>query len=278
MRAFEILTESNSEYGSWISPTGDVHHVGYEEHEEAIYEIENISYGDAIHYGWIRVVNPTLTRWHIETGDELTRKAISALRSEMDQRGAYIDLHDPDHEDGMRSYETDSAKQTIAILNAYIRERERLFGTDDFSRFLVESDSPKPSVDAFLLTKWQERATERGLPTPNDLSGACKFAAAFAQGIFGGKLEANELHTWLRNGSINVDFTKDSADTRDLIAGRVPASMQAYVNHFKIEVPEDIYEADRSFMKSRDFKNSIQANHERVTDWVIEWKSIPGRW
>lgn len=127
-------------YGYWISPTGESYPVGHEQHDSVIYEIENISYGDAIYQGWIRVVSPrpTLGKWHVEAGagTETPRAAISALRSVMDERGAFMDVHNlnvSDADEVLVSYQTENSKQTIAILNAY--RQGFLFGTGDYIRF-----------------------------------------------------------------------------------------------------------------------------------------------
>lgn len=128
-------------YGYWVSPDGEAYPVEREQHDAAIYEIENISYGDAIYTGWARVVCPKSTgKWHIEVGGErsLPRATIAALRSMMDEKGAYIDVHnlsssDPDNV--LVSYMTQSPEQSIALLNAY--RRGVLFTDERFIRFQI---------------------------------------------------------------------------------------------------------------------------------------------
>lgn len=126
----------------------------------------------------------------------------------------------------------------------------------------------------FLLVKWKARAAERGLNEPTDLSGACKFAAAFAKGVMGGEIEANEAHTWLKKGSQIIDYTEESQDTKTLSVGDAPASMQPYFDTYGIDVPENIYEPDNQFMRSRDFQDSMRANQPRVDSWIEEWKRL----
>ena len=122
-------------YGYWVSPQGDVYPVGYENHDEAIYEIENISYGDAIHTGWIRVTGRSWC-WNIEAGAGLKRAGLSALSTLMkDGRGANIDVHDLIGDEELFSYQTSSPRQTMAILNAY---RRGVLKTDeDLKRFRI---------------------------------------------------------------------------------------------------------------------------------------------
>lgn len=124
----------------------------------------------------------------------------------------------------------------------------------------------------FVLTKWQERAAERGLPEPRDLSMACKFAAAFAQGVYGGDIEANELHTWVRlNGQV-IDLTHTSHDTQMLYRGEVPESMKHYVDAHEVEMGE-LYSPDEHFMASPDFKESMASNRPRVEAWLVEYRA-----
>lgn len=137
---WRTMTESAEKiYGYWISPMGEAHEVGYEQHDEAIYEIENCSYGDAIHTGWIRVVAPSSPskKWHIEASRSITREAISALRAITDDRGAYIDAHIPeiaDPDDMMLSFMTSTSAQTFLLLNAL---RRGIITSPEFSRLKI---------------------------------------------------------------------------------------------------------------------------------------------
>lgn len=94
----------------------------------------------------------------------------------------------------------------------------------------------------FLARKWRERARERGHDLPCNLSGACKFVALFTQEVFGGDLEANWKHTWVRlNGEV-LDLTGGVDSTH--------------------------YVKDRSFMRRREFKESLDSCRPRVAEWA----------
>lgn len=98
----------------------------------------------------------------------------------------------------------------------------------------------------FVLEKWRERAGELGREEqPNDLSGACKFASLFAQGVVGGKLEAHRDHTWVRleDGRV-VDIT-DGVDSKD-------------------------YTAHPTYM-GQEWKQSLATCKPRVKRWREEW-------
>ena len=106
------------------------------------------------------------------------------------------------------------------------------------------------------------------------MSGACKFAAGFAKGIHGGKIEANEAHTWLRKGSRIIDYTASSKDTMALLQGRIPETMRGYFEAWDIEVPENLYEPDIDFMMSDDFIDSTHHNQPRIDRWIEEWRTL----
>ena len=67
----------------------------------------------------------------------------------------------------------------------------------------------------FVLAKWRERADERGLDQPSDLTGSCKFSSMFAQRLFGGQLRGNHDHQYvlLPNDQI-LDLNVDAADVK----------------------------------------------------------------
>lgn len=60
---------------------------------------------------------------------------------------------------------------------------------------------------AFLLRSWRLRALELCRPSPKDLAGSCKFAALFAQGIFGGQLRSNPEHDFVLLAGSVLDLT-----------------------------------------------------------------------
>jgi hypothetical protein len=65
---------------------------------------------------------------------------------------------------------------------------------------------------AFALERWRERAAELGLDDPQDLSGACKFCALFAKALFGGVVDGNFEHVFVRVDGGIVDLSAASAD------------------------------------------------------------------
>lgn len=124
---------------------------------------------------------------------------------------------------------------------------------------------------AFLKNKWNERNNS----VNNDLSGACKFAALFAQQLYGGEIKANEFHTWVeKNGDI-IDLTDDSEEMKYMKRGEIPPNQLSYAQAWGLEFPEDgIYEEDEYFMDEPDFIESIRSCAPRVKKWVEEFKSL----
>ena len=97
----------------------------------------------------------------------------------------------------------------------------------------------------FLKQKWNERATERGLSEPSDLSTACKFARIFAQKLFGGKLQGNWRHQIVNlNGKI-IDLTGN------------PAGHST--------------QHDKSFWNNREHRESMRSCLPRVEKWIQEF-------
>lgn len=113
---------------------------------------------------------------------------------------------------------------------------------------------------AFLLQKWQERATERGrAQIPDDLSDACKFVSLFAQRVFGGKIRGNWHHQYLfLPGNQILDLTEPSRELAQLRANQV-----------------DPYQHDRQFFGNRVHRDSMASCEPRVTAWVQEFLGGP---
>lgn len=105
---------------------------------------------------------------------------------------------------------------------------------------------------AFVLKKWRERATERGLRAPTDLSSSCKFSSLFAQRVFGGKLRGNWDHQFvvLPDGKV-LDLNLDAEDVRAL---------------------DDPHRHDRSFWGNREHRESMASCEPRVAAWVEEFR------
>jgi hypothetical protein len=129
---------------------------------------------------------------------------------------------------------------------------------------IVEVMSPLPlpatpelvaRAQQFILRKWRERAQERQVSEPTDLSSACKFASLFAQQIFGGQLRGNWDHQYvvLPNGQ-RLDLTEPSQNLADIqVAGRDP------------------YQHDQRFWNNREHRESLASCKPRVNQWVIDF-------
>ena len=103
----------------------------------------------------------------------------------------------------------------------------------------------------FVFRKWVERATERGEPSPHDLTHSCKFSSMFAQKVFGGILRGNYDHQYvMRNGQI-IDLNSDAEDVRAL-------AEKAYIH-------------DPVFWMSADHRASMSSCKKRVDAWVAEF-------
>lgn len=64
----------------------------------------------------------------------------------------------------------------------------------------------------FVFRKWCERAVERGMITPIDLSGACKYGSLFMNRVFGGVICGHYEHQYnIIEGRI-VDLSHDAID------------------------------------------------------------------
>lgn len=124
----------------------------------------------------------------------------------------------------------------------------------------------------FLKKKWAERAAELGRPAPTDLSSACKFGALFAKALFGGDIKANDFHTWVDLDGKIIDLTDESEEVSYMKRGVVPPSQEAYAKAYGLTIPETgIYTPDPSFMKDRDFKDSLKSCMPRIKQWVKEF-------
>ncbi len=104
----------------------------------------------------------------------------------------------------------------------------------------------------FALAKWKERAAERGLPEPSDLTDACNFTCLFARVLFGGRIAGNWDHRFnvLSDGGV-IDLNADAADVRAL--------------------GEDAYLEDPEFMARREFLDRLPSCAIRVERWLAEY-------
>ncbi len=104
----------------------------------------------------------------------------------------------------------------------------------------------------FVWQKWKERAKEMGRPVPEDLSDSCKFTSQFARIIFGGELQGNVDHQFVRlpNGRI-LDLNKSAED------------VQKKIDHPHIHDPE--------FFGNPVHEESMASCRGRVLRWVDEF-------
>lgn len=103
----------------------------------------------------------------------------------------------------------------------------------------------------FVFQKWCERAGERLLPMPDDLSGSCKFSSLFCAEVFGLKMRGNADHQFCidEQGSI-VDLNAGAADVSRL---------------------SDPWRHDPIFWNNRDHRASMQSCRPRVALWLQEF-------
>lgn len=103
---------------------------------------------------------------------------------------------------------------------------------------------------AFAFERWRERASELGHDDPRDLSGACKFCALFAKALFGGAVDGNPEHVFVRVDGAVVDLSAASADVAAL---------------------EDPYGTDVEHLENEDLTYSFGTCARRVRAWVAAY-------
>lgn len=132
-----------------------------------------------------------------------------------------------------------------------ISREARLLSAINCSTKLEFSEPLFLELQVFLLKVWQQRATERLLRQPVDLSYACKFCSLFAVSVLGGELAGNQDHQFsiLADGRV-IDFTRDSEFTKSL------------------HMP---YLHDESFWLNKDHFESLQSIIPRVNDWLLQY-------
>jgi len=117
----------------------------------------------------------------------------------------------------------------------------------------------------FVLAQWQARHLERygemgKASLPVDLSSSCKFSSLFAQALFGGTLEGNWQHQFVRLPSgQRLDLNEEALDVQAL--------------------GEDAYRHDPVWWGNRDHRDSLKSCLPRVEAWVQafekEWGLSP---
>ena len=103
----------------------------------------------------------------------------------------------------------------------------------------------------FVFSKWQERAAEKGLAPPVDLSGSCKFSSMFAARVFGLEMAGNWDHQFCLTPEGEVlDLNEGAADIAQL---------------------EDAYRHDKEFWLNPDHAESMDSCYPRVKAWLREF-------
>jgi hypothetical protein len=102
----------------------------------------------------------------------------------------------------------------------------------------------------FVFRKWCDQAKERGLISPVDLSGSCKYGSLFMNQVFGGKIFGHYEHQYNIIGGRIVDLSHDAIDV-----GKISNPYLHEPEYFAI--PEK--------------KDSLNKCLPRVKGWVIEF-------
>lgn len=99
----------------------------------------------------------------------------------------------------------------------------------------------------FVFRMWCELAIERQVPSPEDLSGACKYGSLFVREVFGGVIEGHYAHQFNRIGVRLVDLSHDACDV-----GRM----------------RNPYLHDADYFQIPEYHASLSACTPRVEGWV----------
>lgn len=105
-------------------------------------------------------------------------------------------------------------------------------------------------MQEFCLSKWKERAEERGLKEPKDLSYACKFTSLFVREVIGGYISGNEKHQFVVVDDEVVDINEGAEDVRKL---------------------DDPHLEDFGFIGNPDHLDSLESCLPRVQSWLNEF-------
>jgi hypothetical protein len=131
------------------------------------------------------------------------------------------------------------------------RLREREIDADwllhEHDGLIEASPQNVAAAAAFAFDRWRERAAELGHEEPRDLSGACKFCALFAKAVFGGALDGNDEHVFVRVDGDVVDLSAASGDVAGL---------------------GDPYGSDHEHLWNEDLHHSLSTCLRRVRAWV----------
>ncbi len=84
--------------------------------------------------------------------------------------------------------------------------------TENRDAQLVYSYEHFAQAKVFVFRKWCERAAERGVIPPTDLSGSCKYGSLFMNQVFGGIICGHYEHQYNIIGGRIVDLSHDAID------------------------------------------------------------------
>ena len=100
------------------------------------------------------------------------------------------------------------------------------------------------AAQTFALARWREHVAEMTRKIsrlraceyvePADLSNACRFAAVFAQAVFGGELYGNYYHVWC----VTADGQRIDLTDGVQFADGVPAAWRARARAVGLDVPD----------------------------------------
>lgn len=119
----------------------------------------------------------------------------------------------------------------------------------DRTGILAPSRAAIAAAKRFLLAQWQDRAAEYGRAPVSTLQNACKFSSLFAWMVFGGRLEGNADHQWVRLAGGQLLDLSDYAGYRFYPSGVA-------------------YGPDPAFWLNPEHRRSLDACAERVNAWV----------
>jgi hypothetical protein len=124
-------------------------------------------------------------------------------------------------------------------------------------------------AQAFALTCWREyvfevaRIRRREYVEPADLTNACRFAAVFAQRVFGGQLRGNYFHVWCETADgQRVDLT-DAVQFAD----GVPAAWRARARKVGLNIL-DPGEHDPRVWREREFCDAMASVEFVAERWA----------
>lgn len=138
-------------------------------------------------------------------------------------------------------------------MNATLKPLSKKSALAEREPILAATEENIAYAKQFALQKWIERARERGLEEPTDLSYGCKFASLFVWSVFGGKLSGNYDHQFVVLDKKIIDLSHDSSDVRSL---------------------EQPHRHDPVFFGSPDHLDSMNSCLPRVSQWSQEFLEV----